>query len=197
MAVAHLTARDVALAFQAAQARRARAAANRVQDLWRQLDPGDLSRSWQIWVGPQVVNTVTAAQLASAAAADEYVDAMVSAEGADPDRAGRTRAEAFAGVAADGRSLDDLLHLPIITSKMRIAGGMDVEEALMSGLRQALMLSSSEVTQAGRGAVGSSMAGQRTIQGYVRVVNPPACSRCILLAGKEYGWNAGFQRHPR
>jgi hypothetical protein len=29
------------------------------------------------------------------------------------------------------------------------------------------------------------------------VVNPPACSRCVLLAGTEYGWNKGFQRHPR
>jgi hypothetical protein len=40
------------------------------------------------------------------------------------------------------------------------------------------------------------MVGKRTIQGYVRVVNPPACARCIILAGKEYGWNKGFQRHP-
>ncbi|MER7155027.1 hypothetical protein ABT366_29940, partial [Streptomyces lydicus] len=46
-------------------------------------------------------------------------------------------------------------------------------------------------------AAGASIAGNRTINGYVRVVNPPACSRCIILAGTEYGWNAGFQRHPR
>lgn len=51
--------------------------------------------------------------------------------------------------------------------------------------------------QAGRSAVGSSMAGKRTIQGYVRVVQPPACSRCIILAGTEWGWNKGFQRHPK
>lgn len=191
------TARRLALAFQAAQARRSRVAANRVQQLWRQLDVRDLSGSWRTYVGPQTVQTVTLAQLASAAAADGYVDDVVSAEGATGARAAGVRASAFAGVAADGRSLEDLLYLPVITTKEQIAGGLDVEEALLTGLRQILRMASSEVAQAGRGAVGASQVGLRTIQGYVRVVQPPACARCIILAGKEYGWNRGFQRHPR
>jgi hypothetical protein len=87
--------------------------------------------------------------------------------------------------------------LSVITTKQGIAGGLSTDDALMRGLSQALRLSSSEVTQAGRNAVGSSMTGVRTIQGYVRVVQPPACARCIILAGKEYGWNKGFQRHPK
>jgi hypothetical protein len=29
------------------------------------------------------------------------------------------------------------------------------------------------------------------------MLNPPSCSRCAVLAGKWFGWNAGFQRHPR
>ncbi len=32
--------------------------------------------------------------------------------------------------------------------------------------------------------------------GYVRVLNPPSCPRCIVLAGKFYRWNEGFPRHP-
>ncbi|MFE9949298.1 hypothetical protein ACFYRJ_17405 [Streptomyces sp. NPDC005531] len=191
------TVEEIALAFHAAQARRSRLTANEVQRLWRQLDQRNLSASWETSVGPRIVRTVAAGQLASAAAADEYVDAVVSAEGAASDSAGRVRPQAFAGVAADGRSLESLMYLSVITSKQRIAGGLSAEEALMSGLQQALRLSVSEVAQAGRGAVGTSMAGRRTIQGYVRVVQPPACSRCIILAGKEYGWNSGFQRHPR
>lgn len=189
--------RELALAFQAAQARRARLAANRVQELWSQLDTRELSGSWRSWVGPQVVRTVTSGQLASAAAADGYVDSVVEAEGASADRAGRINPAAFAGVAADGRSLESLMLLSVITSKQRLAAGQSMDDALMAGLQQALRLTSSEVTQAGRSAVGSSMTGQRTIQGYVRVVQPPACARCIILAGVEYGWNKGFQRHPR
>lgn len=187
----------LALRYYRRQQRITRRIADQVQELWRLLDSSDLSTSYRVSVGPRVAAVVSAGQLDAANNADEYVDAVVAAEGAVGDRAARTRAQAFAGVAADGRPLEDLLYLPIISSKQRIAAGQSVEEALMSGLRQALMYSTSEVAQAGRGAVGSSMVGQRTIQGYVRVVNPPACSRCIILAGKEYGWNRGFQRHPR
>lgn len=189
--------REIALVFQAAQARRTRLAANEVQRLWDQLDRRDLSGSWDASVGPRIVRAITAGQLATAAAADGYVDEVVEAEGADPARAGRVRPEAFAGLAADGRSLDSLMLLSVITTKQGIAGGLSTDDALMRGLNQALRLSSSEVAQAGRNAVGSSMAGKRTIQGYVRVVQPPACARCVILAGREYGWNKGFLRHPR
>jgi hypothetical protein len=189
--------REIALAFQAAQARRTRLTANEVQRLWAQLDRRDLSGSWDASVGPRIVRAITAGQLSAAAGADGYVDEVVDAEGADPARAGRVRPEAFAGVAADGRSLDSLMLLSVITTKQGIAGGLSEDDALMRGLNQALRLSSSEVAQAGRSAVGSSMTGVRTIQGYVRVVQPPACARCIILAGTEYGWNKGFQRHPR
>jgi hypothetical protein len=191
------TPEEIGLAFHAAQARRARLTANEIQRLWGRLDRRDFTASWNNSVGPRVIRALTAGQLASAAAADEYVDAVVAAEGVEPERVGRVRPQAFAGLAADGRSLESLMYLPVILSKVRIAGGLGTEEALMSGLRQALRLSSSEVVQAGRGAVGTSMTGARTIQGYVRVVQPPACSRCIILAGKEYGWNKGFQRHPK
>lgn len=192
-----LTARQIALRYYRRQQRVARLTANQVQELWRLLDASDLTSSWSARIGPGIVQAVTAGQLASASMADDYVDAVVNAEEANPERAGRVRPEAFAGIAADGRALESLMYLSVITTKQGIGGGLGTQDAMMLGLRQALMLSSSEVTQAGRSAVGSSMAGKRTIQGYVRVVQPPACSRCIILAGKEYGWNKGFQRHPK
>lgn len=192
-----LTVRQIALRHYKQQARVARLTANQVQRLWRLLDASDLSGSWDARIGPRVVQAVTAGQLRSAAMADDYVDAVVDAEEANPIRAGRVAPSAFAGLAADGRALDSLMYLSVITTKQGIAGGLAVEDALTRGLRQALTLASSEVTQAGRGAVGASMAGKRTIQGYVRVVQPPACSRCIILAGTEWGWNKGFQRHPK
>lgn len=192
-----LSARQIALRHYRRQQRITRKTVNRIQVLWRLLDASDLSGSWDAGIGRRMVEAVTAGQLASAQLADSYVDAVVDAEEADPVRAGRVRPSAFAGAAADGRSLESLMYLSVIGTKERIGRGLGTPDALMAGLRHALTLSSSEVTQAGRGAVGASMAGKRTIQGYVRVVQPPACSRCIILAGKEFGWNAGFQRHPR
>jgi hypothetical protein len=155
------TAREIGLRYYRRQQRLTRLSANRVQALWRLLDATDLTASWHARVGPRIVKTVAAGQLASAALADGYVDSVVHAEGADSEREGEVRPEAFAGVAADGRSLESLMYLSVITSKERIGRGMAVDDALMFGLRQALRLSSSEVTQAGRAAVGSSMTGQR------------------------------------
>lgn len=189
--------RRIALQHYRRQQRLTRLTANQVQELWRLIDVGDLTGSWHSGIGRRMVQSVTAGQLASASLADDYVDEVADAEGGAPERAGSIRPSAFAGLAADGRSLDSLLYLSVITTKQGIGGGLSAQDAMMRGLRQALTLAGSEVTQAGRGAVGASMAAKRTIQGYVRVVNPPACSRCIILAGKEYGWNKGFQRHPR
>jgi hypothetical protein len=36
-----------------------------------------------------------------------------------------------------------------------------------------------------------------TLTGYARMLNAPSCSRCVVLAGKWFRWNQGFQRHPR
>jgi hypothetical protein len=75
--------------------------------------------------------------------------------------------------------------------------GQSVDDAFRGSLASALRITATQVADAGSGATGAAMAGRRTIQGYVRVVQPPACARCIILAGKEFGWNKGFQRHPR
>ena len=32
--------------------------------------------------------------------------------------------------------------------------------------------------------------------GWVRMLTPPSCDRCILLAGRWYRWSEGFERHP-
>lgn len=46
-----------------------------------------------------------------------------------------------------------------------------------------------------RATMGVNVALHEGI-GYVRMVQMPACSRCIMLAGRFYRWNKGFLRHP-
>lgn len=57
------------------------------------------------------------------------------------------------------------------------------------------LLISSEVADAGRSASQAEMVGHGYTQ-YVRVLNPPSCARCTILAGRKYRWSRGFQRHP-
>lgn len=188
--------REVGLTFYARQQAIAQRASARVRQLWRQIDRGDISGSWQE-LAPQLIEAVSDAQTKAAALADPYLDAVLAAEGADPVAAGRVVPGALAGIASDGRPLISLLYQPVIDWKVRMAAGQSMEDAFRGSLASALRITGTQVTDAGRGATGTAMAGRRTIQGYVRVVQPPACARCVILAGREYGWNKGFQRHPR
>ncbi|GAA5033137.1 VG15 protein [Streptomyces siamensis] len=188
--------RGIALAQYRRQQVIVRRSANRVQAIWRQINRGDISGSWE-QLSPLLVAAVADAQAEAARLADPYLDEVLDAEGADPARAGRVNPGALAGIASDGRPLVSLLYQPVIDWKARMLAGQSMEDAFRGSLASALRITATQVADAGRGATGVAMAGRRTIQGYVRVVQPPACSRCVILAGREYGWNKGFQRHPR
>lgn len=195
--VAHRQAVDVAVAYYDAQARLERRTVNRVQTLWRTLDRSNLTDSWTALVGPAVLETVVSGQLAAAAQADPYIDAIEAADGVEPEPDVRIRASAFAGIASDGRPLDSLLQLPVITTKQAISAGAADVDAMLRGLNQLLRMAATQVADAGRTAVGAGIASRRTIHGYIRIAAAPCCARCAILSGKEFGWNRGFQRHPR
>lgn len=56
-------------------------------------------------------------------------------------------------------------------------------------------LVSSIVQDAARTAESVAVTTRPDI-GYVRVLTPPSCSRCAVLAGRVYRYSTGFQRHP-
>jgi hypothetical protein len=103
---------------------------------------------------------------------------------------------AFGGVTSDGRTLEGLLYAAVPHTKTLIAGGMDPGLALKQGGKFLTTLTRTQVADAGRGAAGVDTATRRNT-GYVRMLNPPSCSRCSVLAGRFYRWNAGFNRHPK
>jgi hypothetical protein len=66
-----------------------------------------------------------------------------------------------------------------------------------AGLRQLQLIVETQVVDAGRVADGVATVTNRTARGYVRVLTPPSCGRCAILAGRVYGSERAFQRHPR
>lgn len=56
-------------------------------------------------------------------------------------------------------------------------------------------LVASLVQDAGRAAEGVAIAARPRI-GHVRLLDPPSCSRCAVLAGRVYRYSTGFLRHP-
>src|SRR5690606_41647788 len=47
------------------------------------------------------------------------------------------------------------------------------------------------------GRTAEKMAGHSLlVSGYVRMLNPPSCGRCVILAGTETSSRTAFKRHP-
>lgn len=162
---------------------------------WHRLGPNWIADAWRERI-PTVAAAITAAQRTAAASALVSGALALGEQGqwATPD--GLVDPDAFAGLAADGRSLDTLLRTPAITARTLIADGMEPAQALAAGGRQLSMMVLTEVADAGRGAAGVQIAARPRV-GYVRMLNQPSCSRCVVLAGRFYRWNQGFLRHPR
>lgn len=180
--------------WQVALARRTSAELVR---LWRHIDPNRIAASWGGLI-PRALAVLGTSQATAAASASLYVDDVLAAAGvAVEPAAGRLMPGAFAGIASDGRPLASLLLEPAITTLTQIKQGASVAQALSSGRFVLDMATRTQVADAGRTAVGTSIAARPQVQGYVRIIVGNTCSRCLLLAGKFYRWNAGFQRHPR
>jgi hypothetical protein len=175
-------------------ARRAVLAAGR---LWRQLDPKAIRASWHGQVGPAVTRLLTNAQLEAASTAEEYVSAMLVLQGIEGDPAGTLTPSAFAGVASDGRDLATLLELSNLYALRQIGQGATAAQGLAVGERWLSLAVGTQVLDAGRVANGVAIASRPEVSGYVRMLSPPSCGRCAVLAGRFYRWNQGFQRHPK
>jgi hypothetical protein len=187
---------ELAAARYAEQAAVSAGASRLAAVAWRDLDTARIARSWLELVGTRLLAQVSAAQLAAARGARGYVDRVLRvARGGRLRPAGHVVPERLAGVASDGRPLETLLFQPALTTLREIESGRPVRESTVIGYAQLDMIVRTQVADAGRMATGVEIAATPTL-GYVRMVNPPACSRCVILAGRFYRWNSGFQRHP-
>lgn len=183
---------------QAHQERRAAIAAETARltaQLWREIDPHNLAADWQAKLH-RVAALVAAGQLAAAKEADPYLTELLVGTRAVV-AVGAVIPSALAGDASDGRSLPELLMYPVWSALSALQRGLSLAQSLATGGALLDLLARTMVSDAGRAADLVAMAARPAITSYVRVVELPACSRCLILAGKEYGLSSGFQRHPR
>lgn len=176
---------------------RSRAAVGTVQDLWRDVTPDRLLSAMQGQTGRSILNAVIAGQLSVAQGAQSFVTASMMAQGVGLETLGGLIPGSLAGLAADGRSLATLLYLPAITAARALTLGMSPEAASLMGLNQMAMLVSTTLADTARTATSVAMTAEPRCISYVRVVKLPACSRCIILAGRQYSYSEGFKRHPK
>jgi len=175
--------------------RLAQVAAGEAARLWSQVDRDRIGLSW-LSLLPRLLVLLTGAQQAAASRADGYLDEVLDAQGVPSRPVGRVSAAALAGVASDGRDLADLLYQPAVRSLVGIKRGATVDQALAGGGAGLDMIVRTQVADAGRVADQVAMA-VRDVPGYRRMLVGRSCARCVVLAGRFYRWNAGFDRHPR
>jgi hypothetical protein len=153
---------------------------------WSQMGD-DLDASWAT-IGPRLALLTSSAQLGAARSSVAYVEAAVG----DTAEA-RLNPRALAGIASDGRSLDGLLYGAVIHA--RTAKADSLAERLTVGRNWLDRLVQTQVADASRDAIKASVVARPRVS-YVRIVNPPCCQRCAVLAGHVYRYSQAFDRHP-
>ncbi len=185
---------DIARDYQRRQKSIIAAVVAAVLAIWRGLNRDALTQSWNDGAGRSLAEAVARGQLLAAREAPRYLGDLARAQGIAAD-ASRLVPTALAGAASAGRPLASLLYLPIIAFKRSLSSGMPAEQAIAQATAFLAAITATQVADAGRQAVNVGMAATRQWVMYVRVVNLPACGRCIILAGRTYSWSTGFQRH--
>ncbi|MBX4168053.1 hypothetical protein K3M35_05150 [Rhodococcus sp. DMU2021] len=163
-------------------------------DLWGSRPPADFDR-WFDRNIDSLIELVLVAQRRAVETADDYVADVLDELGTPVAADAETVPEGLVGVASDGRELDSLMYGAVITAKGRVAKGLGVAQAWESGLTALIQRVQTQVADAARASTALSIAARPGV-GYVRMLNPPSCARCAVLAGKFYRYNRGFPRHP-
>ena len=153
----------------------------------------DLDSSWAR-VGPRVALLTAAAQARSARDGSDYVSGALEAQGTPVEPMAALQANALAGVAADGRSLEQMLYGAVV--RARTAKVDTLPQRLQVGRNWLDMAVHTSVSDAGRDAAKVAVTVRPRVK-WVRIVSPPCCGRCAILAGRVYEFSEGFKRHPK
>lgn len=129
-----------------------------------------------------LTRTMTAFQVLAARESARFFPLMLDEQNLDAPPAARVLPEALAGFASDGRTMRGLMDYTRSDAVTDQAFDLIVSTQLQDVARQASAI---------------EMGARPQVQGYVRQLNVPSCSRCAILAGRFYRWSDGFQRHPK
>jgi len=160
---------------------------------WRRV--GDnFDAGWSL-IGTTLTAISNRAQTNVARGAAAFIPAVLEETGQSAATSERIDTRPLIGAAGDGRPLESLLYGSVTTAKTAIADGSTVAQALTAGGQFLTLSLGTALSDTGRHAESLAM-GVRPVSGYVRMLTPPSCSRCVILAGQWYRKSQGFARHP-
>lgn len=147
---------------------------------------------------PDLLAVTDTAQARVAAGAQVYVpEVLVETK---QSRAATARfdvnARSLVGTAGDGLPVDGLLYGAVTHAKVMVGAGATAPEALTAGSSWLSTAVGTLLSDTGRASERLAMQA-RPVTGYVRMLTPPSCGRCVILAGKRSRTSEPFLRHPR
>lgn len=184
-----------AVEYAAAQRLEAGSAVSSVLRSWRRMT-GDFDASWAE-VGPRILATMDLAQERITSGALAYVPTVIedtgqrlyaSAYDVDPS--------ALVGAAGSGVPTEVLAYSAVVHAKTAVGTGATEAQALATAAAYLSTATGTLLSDTGRTA--EKMAGNaRRVTWYVRMLTPPSCGRCVILAGKATTSSTAFDRHER
>jgi hypothetical protein len=181
---------EAALSYSGLQRAEIGAAVSAVSRLWRRMGT-DFDASYAR-LEPALLAVLFAAQERVADGALAYVPAALSDA---PPPLYQSEGSRFVGVAGDGMPVSSMAYGAVVQVKQAVAQGMDVAEALSRGGRHLTLSSGTMLSDTGRAAEKVS-GGAHRVKTWTRMLNPPSCGRCVILAGKTFRQAEAFNRHP-
>lgn len=161
---------------------------------WGRVDPADISGSWSELASP-LATLLGGLQRRASADGAAMVASVLEEDGTPVSPVAPINAGAVSGFLGQGFPAEDMLELGGVRAKALIANGMKPDAALSAA--GVMLTGMVETGMADAGRQGSMLGVlARPKVGYVRMLNPPSCPRCAILAGFPSS-RVPFARHPR
>lgn len=155
----------------------------------------DFSEGWR-QIRARAIETMQLGRAAAIHAAIPYTSEVLAETRQHSTPSGVLVPAAFLEVAPNGYLVQDTLDRLPIVAKQAVAGGATGLEARAQASAWLSGVTLTMLADTRRDVFHTDMVQRPQLTGYVRMLNPPSCDRCVILAGKRFLWNEGFQRHP-
>lgn len=185
-----------ALEYGKSQRKEILAVLSLVQRQWRRMGP-DFDASYNV-IEPILLTAAFTAQERIAKGALAYIPDVMDEQSMDIPKTALYVAGAknFVGTAGDGLPVASLFYESIIKAKTSVGNGFTIPQALDSSGKWLTTATGTMLSDTGRSA--EKVAGHaRKVKLWVRMLEPPSCGRCVILAGKTSGSSEAFLRHPK
>lgn len=168
--------------------------AKAISRLWSRMGT-DFDESWST-IAPQMREVMETGRAAAVAVAVPYTAAVLAETGQTAEPIGALAPAAFLTSAPDGRPIASMLEQSVVKAKVAVGSGMTADRALIGAGQWLTMATLTTLADTRRMVYQADIIQRPTLTGFTRMLNPPSCKDCAILAGKWFRWNTGFQRHP-